>query len=148
MQATSFMAQQMGGPGAPPPPSPEDMFAATDTDGSGGVSLSEFSKGSDASSISTDDAEALFKMIDTDSDGSITQAETKGFFETMMGDAQKADRGPPPPPGGKPGEPPANGNDETTTSVSLLTEAAKAYGNTSTKLDLASILASITDEAA
>ncbi len=71
----------------PPPPKPPS-FDTLDSDSSGSLSLDEFQsgapKGADSAktnSARTDSAksEALFKAIDSDSDGSVTKAESDAF---------------------------------------------------------------------
>ncbi|ALK09982.1 EF-hand domain-containing protein [Blastochloris viridis] len=68
------------------PPSAADIFAAADTDGSGGLSVEEFKAdlaahapaGSDTASA--DDAETRFSRFDTNEDGVVSQTEFAAAF--------------------------------------------------------------------
>lgn len=51
------------------------LFAKLDTDGSGGVSKSEFQTATSAHGIDTSISDAVFDKIDADGDGTVTQAE-------------------------------------------------------------------------
>ena len=75
----------------PPPPDPAEMFAAADTDGSGGIDMDEFAASgpgfADQQQIAT-----MFASIDTDGNGSIDKSENETALTRM---------GPPPPPQGQ-----------------------------------------------
>lgn len=150
---SAFMAQQAQGP------SLADIFAETDSDGSGGVSLDEF--GAEASDASSEMVQKLFDLIDGDGDGSISETESSDFF-TQLQDELMAQGGPPPggpPPGGPggPGGPPPgaaanqDGSDsqdsEDSVANTLFAAAQSAYG-ASQKQNLLDQLASIFNEAA
>jgi Ca2+-binding EF-hand superfamily protein len=152
-QAMQFMAQQFASM-----PSNDDIFAATDKDGSGGVSLDEFSSSDAAEGMSTEDLQKLFSTIDGDGNGSISEDESSAFLDGL----KEAAGGPPPmggpggPKGPPPGGPPPAGSsseeeeEESTSSIALdlLSAATQAYGSTSKSNDLLSVLSSIFDEAA
>ncbi len=159
-QAMQFMTQLMAG--GMQPPTNDDIFAATDTDSSGGVSLEEFSDSEAAEELSTDQLSELFSAIDSDSDGSISATESSDFLDTLKS-ALSDQMGPPPggpggpggaggpPPGPPPGGPPpdsAESDEEDSTAIDLLTTATSAYSATQKKTDLLSMLTSILDEAA
>lgn len=153
-QSMQFMAQQL----ASKPPSNDDIFAATDTDSSGDISIEEFSSSDAAGDISTENLQKLFSAIDGDGNGSISKDESSAFLD----DLKQAAGGPPPmggpggPKGPPPGGPPPGGSSDdeedsdSTSSVAmdLLTAATQAYGSTSKNNDLLSVLSSIFDEAA
>ncbi|CAN7295869.1 EF-hand domain-containing protein [Bosea sp. LjRoot9] len=61
----------------PPPPKPPS-FDTLDGDSSGSLSLDEFQSGA-PKGTDTAKSEALFKAIDSDSDGSVTKAESDAF---------------------------------------------------------------------
>lgn len=61
----------------PPPPKPPS-FDTLDSDSSGSLSLDEFQSGAPKGADSAK-SEALFKAIDSDSDGSVTKAESDAF---------------------------------------------------------------------
>lgn len=156
--AMQFMTQLMAG--GSQPPSNEDIFAATDTDGSVGVSLDEFSAGDTGKSLSTDQLSELFSIIDSDSDGSITESESSDFLDTLKS-AMGGAGGPPPgggpggPGGPPPGGPPPGGtsssgeeDDEDTSAIDLLTAATTAYTSKQKSTDLLDQLTSIFDQAA
>jgi len=157
-EAMQFMTQLMGSSGHQPP-SNEDIFANTDTDGSGGVSLDEFSAGDAAKSLTTDQLSELFATIDSDGDGSITETESSDFLDTLKSAMGGPQGGPPPGggPGGPGGPPPAgpppdasagSDDDEDTSAINLLTAATSAYASKQKSADLLSKLSSIFDQAA
>ncbi|ODN71329.1 EF hand [Methylobrevis pamukkalensis] len=130
-----------GGPpqGGPPPGGPPpggggaDLFAETDEDESGTLSLEEFSATGEDFGLDADKAEELFNLIDADSDGEITEDENAAFEETK---AQSAAGGPPqggPPPGGPPPGGPPSGSTASST--------ASSTGGSGGLPDLASLLA-------
>jgi Ca2+-binding EF-hand superfamily protein len=152
-QAVQFMAQQFAGM----PPSSDDIFAATDKDSSGEISIEEFSSSDTAEGMSTEALEKLFSAIDGNGNGSITEDESSAFLDGL---GQVAG-GPPPmggpggPKGPPPGGPPPGGSsreeDEESpsrTAADLLSAATQAYSSTSRSNDLLSVLTSILDEAA
>jgi len=61
------------------------MFSKADANGDGGISLDEFKnvKGPDGQAIDASKAENLFKKIDADGNGKITEAENNQFLESM-----------------------------------------------------------------
>lgn len=72
---------------------PQERFASSDADGSGGLSLEEFS------SFAPDfieDIESSFTQIDSDGDGSLTETELEAYAESQ---GLRGDRPPPPPRG-------------------------------------------------
>ncbi|MFV3076175.1 hypothetical protein [Niveispirillum fermenti] len=95
----------------------QEKFQAADADGSGGLSLEEFSaagpKGADANARAAGrpSAEDMFASLDSDGDGNLTQAEMETAFQRMgdgtrrtLLDAQEQAGGAGgPPPGGQPG---------------------------------------------
>lgn len=134
-QSLQFMTQQLSSQ------QKSDIFSETDTDGSGGVSLEEFSAGADSSKIGSDGLKSLFAMIDTDGDGSVNETESSDFFDKLTSalDDEASSRGPKGPggpggPGGA-GSPPPGGptpdgsqdSDDTSTTNPLLALASSAY---------------------
>jgi len=148
--ATQFMAQLFGSNSVP---SNDDVFAATDKNGDGSVSLSEFSNSDAAKGISSDDLSKLFGKIDSDGNGSISSTESSDFLDSV-----KQAAGGPGGPGGPPPGPPPNGaansssdsdSDSTSSVLDLLKIASTAYSSTSSKSnDLLDTLSSIFDQAA
>jgi Ca2+-binding EF-hand superfamily protein len=132
-QTMAFMAQQMSAP------SNADIFADTDTDSDGLVSLAELGADDAATSISSEGLQKLFDLIDADGDGSITESESSEFLDavkTALQDTSSATGSPPPggpPRGGPPpgGPPPASSEEdddaEDSTTTSLLATAQNAY---------------------
>jgi len=132
-QTMAFMAQQMSAP------SNADIFADTDTDSDGLVSLAELGADDAATSISSEGLQKLFDLIDADGDGSITESESSEFLDavkTALQDTSSATGSPPPggPPRGGPspgGPPPASSEEdddaEDSTTTSLLATAQNAY---------------------
>lgn len=157
VQAMQFAVQQMAGGAPPPPPSNEQVFAATDADGSGAVSLEEFSDSAAADELSSDQLNELFSLIDSDGSGEISETESSSFLDAL----QSAAGGPGGPggPGGAggppPGPPPSGSesadseeDDEDDTALDLLALATNAYSSTEASNDLLSVLTSIFDKAA
>jgi Ca2+-binding EF-hand superfamily protein len=152
-QGMAFMTQQMASP------SNADIFAATDTDGDGGVSLAELGDDDAASDVSSEALKKIFDLIDADGSGSITETESSEFLsaiKTALDEQRPADGPPPnvgPPPGGRPpgGPPPASASTETDeeedTTVTLFSMAQSAY-KTTQQQTLLEQLASIFDSAA
>ncbi|MGV8853838.1 MAG: EF-hand domain-containing protein [Devosia sp.] len=168
-QSMAFMTQQLAGP------SNADIFAATDSNGDGSVSIAELGADDGASAISKDSLQKLFDMIDANGDGSITESESSTFLDSVKSALQDAANttgrqtagGPPagvPPPGGPPpggghhgGPPPASDDyddDDTTatataaaTSTTLLATAQNAY-KTSQQQTLLEQLAAVFSAAA
>jgi Ca2+-binding EF-hand superfamily protein len=114
---TQDFASMMGG-GMPPPPPPGGMggpggmpsLSSLDSDDDGSISMAEFGLSDDSSTASTEatassasqDIQDLFKAIDGDSDGSLSQTEVQDFekklralFESMqqMGSAASSTSG-------------------------------------------------------
>lgn len=149
---SAFMAQQMQAPSA------ADIFAATDSDGDGAVSLDEF--GAEATDASSDTIQKLFDLIDSNSDGTISEAESTSFLDTLKGemDAASGPQGGPPPGGPPPGGPPPSGSessassdddDDTSSSVSTLFSLAQsAYSASQKNTSLLDQLSAIFDNAA
>lgn len=155
-QAMQFMTQLMAG--GHKPPSNENIFAATDLDGSGAVSLEEFSSSDAAEGVSADELEQLFATIDADGDGAITETESSDFLNSLksaMGPPPGGPGGPGGPSGPPPGGPPPGGkddsaeaeDDESPLALDLLTAAKSAYSATSSD-DLLETLSKIFDSAA
>lgn len=157
-QAMQFMTQMMAG--GLQPPSNDEIFAATDTDASGGVSLEEFSDTDAADGLSQDALEELFSAIDADGDGAISATESSDFLDTVksaLSDQMRPPAAGPgaggPPPGPPPGGPPPDGTEtetesEDSTAADLLTAARNAYSATQKNTDLLSMLTGMLDEAA
>ncbi|TBN51727.1 hypothetical protein EYR15_12480 [Hansschlegelia quercus] len=96
--ATALLGEQEAGGPPPPPPGGQDeqsFFTQADSDGSGSVSLDEFTAAG-PKSASTEKAEELFSSIDTDGDGELSQTEDEAFRSSQAA----AGAPPPPPPGG------------------------------------------------
>jgi hypothetical protein len=151
-QAMQFMTQLMAGGSRPPEAA--DIFAATDQDGSGGVSLAEFSDSDAAERLSSDELSELFGAIDADGSGEISETESTDFLDTI-----KSALGPPgggpggpggPPPGGPPPDATVSSEDEEDeTAIDLLAAATSAYSKQSQQSDdLLSMLTRILDAAA
>jgi Ca2+-binding EF-hand superfamily protein len=153
-QAMQFAVQLMAGGAPPPPPSNEEVFAATDADGSGAVSLEEFSDSDAVDDLSSDQLEQLFSLIDSDGSGEISETESSTFLDALRS-AAGGPSGPSGPGGPPPGPPPSGGEvatsneeDEDDTALDLLKLASNAYTTTETSSDLLSTLTSIFDKAA
>jgi len=76
------MMQQMRGMGGKPP-SKEEMFNEIDSDGSGGVSQSEFAKLAEkisSKSGTSSDVEEALSSYDTDGDGELNSEELDAFM--------------------------------------------------------------------
>ncbi len=153
----AFMAQQMQFP------SNADIFANTDSNSDGSVSLDEFSASDAAKNLSSDQLQSLFSTIDSDSDGSISETESSDFLDSLK--SGLAENGPPPPPpgGGGAGGPGAGGpppdqassssseEDSSSSALDLLSMALSAYGSdksSSSSSDLLSSLTSLLQKAA
>ena len=84
-----------GGPGGPPPSggaaSSEEVYDALDTNKDGVVSQEEF-LAAKPDDVSTEDATALFKSLDTENTGSITQDQLSEFLQASQ---QQRPMGPP-----------------------------------------------------
>ena len=142
-QAMAFMTQQIAGP------SSADIFAQTDTDGDGAVTLSEFGAEDGAAEIGSDALQKLFDLIDADGDGSVTEAESTQFLDTLqsaLGEGQQAGGPPPGPP--PEGPPPAASDDSDTGTVPTLYSAAQNAYKTSQQQTLLEQLSAIFDSAA
>lgn len=151
-QSMQFMTQQLSSQ------QKSDIFSETDTDGSGGVSLDEFSAGADSSQIGSDGLKSLFSMIDTDGDGSVNETESSDFFDKLTSalDSESSShesKGPGgphgphgaggPPPGGPPPDSGSDDDDDDSTATNpLLALATSAYKSTSSATS-ADFLASI-----
>ena len=158
----AFMAQQMQFP------SNADIFANTDSNSDGSVSLDEFSASDAAKNLSSDQLQSLFSTIDSDSDGSISETESSDFLDSLK--SGLAENGPPPPPPGgggpggpgdaggpPPGPPPdqasssSSEDDSSSSALDLLSMALSAYGSdksSSSSSDLLSSLTSLLQKAA
>ena len=138
----AFLAQQLGGP------SNDDVFAATDSNGDGSVSLDELSDDDAAKGVSSDSLQKLFSLIDSNGDGSISQSESSDFLDAVK-TAVAGNASPPPPPGGgEGGGPPPPPQSDTSSSSDLLSLAQSAYSSTSKSTDLVSMLQSLLQTAA
>lgn len=96
-------AQEAGGPPPPPPGGPgggRGFFAEADSDGSGSVSLEEFTAAG-PQSVSSDEVESLFSQIDQDGDGEISSTEDEAFRQAQgpQGPGGPGGAGGPPPGG-------------------------------------------------
>jgi hypothetical protein len=151
-QSMAFMAQQISGP------SNAEIFAQTDTDGDGAVSLEEFGDDEAASDIGSEKLQKLFDLVDADGDGSITETESSDFLDAIqsaLNDSRPAGGPPPggPPPGGPPpdGPPPGESAEteegENSSTPTLFSMAQNAY-KTSQQQSLLEQLVSIFDTAA
>ncbi len=131
--AGALLGQQEAG-GMPPPPPPgggkgESMFETADADGSGSVSLEEFTavgpEGAD-----TEKVEELFSSIDTDGDGEISSDEDE-TFRAAQGPGGPGGAGGPPPSGPPPSGSESDDEEDTAStllsSLSDLLEAQSAY---------------------
>jgi Ca2+-binding EF-hand superfamily protein len=151
VQSMAFMAQQFGGT-PPAPPSNEDIFAATDADSSGSISLDEFSSSDAADGMSSDALSELFSTIDTDGDGAITETESSDFLDSLKSAMGTPPMGPPPggsPPGTEASSDDSDEDDSTSKlALDLLTAARTAYSTTSSNDDLLSTLSKLFDQAA
>lgn len=154
VQAMQFAVQQLAGGAPPPPPGNEQVFAATDADDSGAVSLEEFSDSSAAEELSSEQISELFSLIDSNGSGEISETESNSFLEEL-----KSAAGGPGGPGGAGGPPPgpppsaaesaeSEEDDEDETALDLLALATNAYANTGTSSDLLATLTSIFNKAA
>lgn len=143
-QSMAFMAQQIAGP------SNADIFANTDTDGDGAVTIEEFGNDEAATDIGSEALQKLFDLVDADGDGSITETESSDFLDAIQS-ALNENRPAGPPPGGlPPGPPPAEESDEASSEdggTTLLSLAQNAY-KTSQQQSLLKQLVSIFDTAA
>jgi Ca2+-binding EF-hand superfamily protein len=153
IQSMQFTAQQMAGRAPPPPPGNGQVFAATDADRSGAVSLAEFSDSPAAEELSSDQINELFSLIDSDSSGEISETESNTFLEDLQ--AAGGPGGPRGAGGPPPGPPPSDAanaeteeEDEDDAALDLLALATSAYSSTETSKDLLSMLTSIFDKAA
>jgi Ca2+-binding EF-hand superfamily protein len=153
-QSMAFMTQQMSGP------TNADIFAETDTDGDGAVSIEEFGSDEAASEVDSESLQKLFDLIDADGDGSITETESSDFLDAIKsatGETRPAGGPPPggPPPGGPPpdGPPPADATSSTeetadSSSATTLFSAAQTAYKTTQQQSLLEQLVSIFDSAA
>ena len=163
-QAMQFMAQLLGNT-QQQPPSNDDVFSATDTDGNGSVSLDEFSSTASSTGLSTDDLSTLFGIIDSDSDGSISSTESSDFLDTLKQATSGPQGGPPPgpPPGGMggpggPGGPPpdatassdsdSDSDSSSSANSDLFSLAAASYTKTSKQTDLLTAITNLLQKAA
>lgn len=144
----AFLAQQSQGP------SNADIFAATDTNGDGSVSLDELSNDHAAKGVSSDSLQKLFSLIDSNGDGTISETESSDFLDAVK-TAIADHNGPPPPPdggagaGGPPPPPPPGGDGASgSTTSDLLTLAQSAYSSTSQSTGLVDMLQSLLQKAA
>lgn len=141
-QDMNFMAQLLAG--GQKPPSNDDVFNATDADGNGSVSLAELSDDEAARGASSDSLQAIFKLIDVDSDGAISREESSTFLDAVKDAVGKLAGGPPPPP--PEGNPPTETAEAGSTSLDLLNAAQSAYGSARKNMDLISVLTSLLNE--
>ena len=163
-QAMQFMAQLLGNTQLQQPNN-SDVFAATDTDGNGSVSLDEFSSTAGSTGLSTNDLSTLFGIIDSDSDGSISSTESSDFLDTLKEATSGPQSGPPPgpPPGGMggpggPGGPPpdatassdsdSDSDSSSSANSDLFSLAAASYTKTSKQTDLLTAITNLLQKAA
>lgn len=144
-QTMAFMTQQMAGP------SNTDIFAQTDTDGDGAVTIEEFGSEDSASEVGDEVLQRLFDLIDADGDGSIVETESSDFLDAIkaaMGENRPSGGPPPggPPPSGPPPEA-ASSEEEDSTTATLFSAAQTAY-KTTQQQSLLEQLVSIFDTAA
>ena len=143
-QSMAFMAQQIAGP------SNADIFANTDTDGDGAVTIEEFGNDEAATDIGSEALQKLFDLVDADGDGSITETESSDFLDAIQSALNEKRPAGPPPDGPPPGPPPAEESDEASSEdggTTLLSLAQNAY-KTSQQQSLLKQLVSIFDTAA
>lgn len=135
-------AQEAGGQPPPPPPGGPGgpggqgggFFTEADADGSGSVSLEEFTAAG-PKSASTDEVESLFDEIDQDGDGEISSSEDEAFRSAQG--PQGPGGPPPPPPGADAGASEDDGDeasDQLAASLSALLGARGTYGSSSAGL--------------
>lgn len=137
-QSMQFMTQIMAGP------SNQDIFAATDADSDGSITLDEFSDSEASETMSSDDVKQLFTSLDADGNGSVSETESSDFLDSLK-EAGGKPMGPPP------AQASANDDEEEETSALDLLKAAtasSAYSSTKAASDLLSTLTSIFDQAA
>lgn len=144
--ASALLGAQEEGP---PPPSGGNgggFFAQADADGSGSVSLEEFTSAG-PQSVSSDDAETLFSEIDSDGDGEITSSEDETFRASLEGKGGPGGAGgpPPPPPGG--GGDSASSDDEEDETSTLLAQLSELLSARSAYQANAATTSSFLDEA-
>lgn len=98
-------------------PSPQERFASADADSSSGLSVEEYAN---FAPDFVEDIESSFTQIDSDGDGSLTEAELQSFAESegLQGG---------PPPGGGPPPPPSGGGSSEETTASLIDELLEEY---------------------
>ena len=130
----AFLTQQISAP------SNADVFAATDTDADGAVSLAEFSNDDAAKGASADMLKQIFNLIDSNGDGSISSGESSQFLDEVKsavagtssstGDQTAA----PPPP---------SASSTSSSATDLLVQAQGAYSSASKATDLISMLQSL-----
>jgi Ca2+-binding EF-hand superfamily protein len=102
--------------------SPQERFSVSDVDGSGELSLQEYSDSFVPSHVS--DVEGSFTQIDYDGNGSLSYEELGQFAqENNLGGGQQA--GGPPPGGGPPPSGGASSSEEASVLEELLAEAAE-----------------------
>ena len=89
----AFLAQQLSGP------SNDDVFAATDSNGDGSVSLDELSNDDAAKGVSSDSLLKLFSLIDSNGDGAISKTESSDFPRRRQDRGRRQPATAPPPPG-------------------------------------------------
>ena len=143
-QSMAFMAQQIAGP------SNADIFANTDTNGDGAVTIEEFGNDEAATDIGSEALQKLFDLVDADGDGSITETESSDFLDAIQSALNENRPAGPPPGGPPPGPPPAEESDEASSEdggTTLLSLAQNAY-KTSQQQSLLKQLVSIFDTAA
>jgi len=160
-QVMQFMTQLLAGG---QPPSNDDVFAATDADGSKTVSFEEFSASDSAAGLGDDALQALYSIIDADGDGAVTEAESSDFLDDLKSSlAEGGPGGPPPgggpggpngpdgpPPGGRPPQGDENDEEEDSDSLALdlLAAAQNAYSGANRSEDLLSTLSRVFESAA
>lgn len=137
-----------------------DVFAATDSNGDGAVSLAEFSNDDTAKGMSSDLLSQIFGMIDSNGDGAVSETESSDFLDAIKsaidgdrhGHAGPKGHGGPEGPGGAggppPGPPPADatgsGSDSDGRFASAFAaRASNAYTATASNTDLLKTLQSL-----
>ena len=156
-QQMQFMTQLLAG--GQQPTDNATVFDQTDTDGDGTVSLAELGNDDGADSIGAEGLQKLFKLIDADGDGAITETESSSFLDAVKSAVIDA-MGPPPTDGPPEGAPPPDamslaqalsGDDEDEDEdkpFDLLSLAQNAYSASSKQTNILDQLQAIFDGAA
>ena len=156
-QQMQFMTQLLAG--GQQPTDNATVFDQTDTDGDGTVSLAELGNDDGADSIGAEGLQKLFKLIDADGDGAISETESSSFLDAVKSAVTDA-MGPPPTDGPADGAAPPNGmslaqalsgddeDEDEDKPFDLLSLAQNAYSASSKQTNILDQLQAIFDGAA